>query len=115
MEQVVLHASDDAAESGDVAAEHAVEVHAPQFVRDADGRAQDLEEQAVVARMLAEFLVDQPQMARDLTDGRRRARRAPSEFCSSTTNTSSSADGKRVEHVLARDLEIIVADLEARH
>ena len=63
VEQVVLHAPDDAAEGRDVAAEHAVEVHAPQLVRDARGRPQDLEEQAVVARVLAEFLVDQPQVA----------------------------------------------------
>ena len=38
VEQVVLHAADDAAERRDVAAEHAVGVHAPQLVRDA-GRA----------------------------------------------------------------------------
>ena len=71
VEQVVLHAADDAAESRDVAAEHAVEVHAPELVRDAGGRAQDLEEQAMVARVLAELLVDQPQARGDEADGAR--------------------------------------------
>ena len=71
VEQVVLHAADDAAEGGDVAAEHAVQVHAPELVRDAGGRAQDLEEQAVIARVLAEFLVDEPQALGDEPDGAR--------------------------------------------
>ena len=62
---------DDAAEGRDVAAEHAVEVHAAQLVRDADRRAQDLEEQPVIARVLAELLVDQPQVPAERADGRR--------------------------------------------
>ncbi len=36
MEQIVLHATDDAAECRDVAAEHAICVHASQLVRDAE-------------------------------------------------------------------------------
>ena len=64
MEQVVLHAADDAAEGRDVAAQHAIEVHAPQLVRHAGGRAQEVEEQPVIARVLAELLVDQPQVTR---------------------------------------------------
>ena len=71
VEKVVLHAADDAAEGGDVAAEHAIEIHAPELVRDACGRAQDLEEQPVVAGVLAEFLVDEPQALRDQADGAR--------------------------------------------
>ncbi len=70
MEQVVLHAPDDAAEGRDVAAQHAVGVHAPQLVRHAGRRAQDLEEQAVIARVLAELLVDEPQVLADGADGR---------------------------------------------
>ena len=70
VEQVVLHAADDAAEGRDVAAEHAVGIHAPQFVRHARGRAQDLQEQPVIARVLAELLVDQPQVLVDGADGR---------------------------------------------
>ena len=54
-----LHAPDDAAEGRDVAAEHAVEIHAPQLVRHALGRAHEIEEQPVVARVLAEFLEDE--------------------------------------------------------
>ena len=65
VEQVVLHAADDAAEGGDVAAEHAVVVHAAQLVGDAGGRAQDLEEEAMVARVLAELLVDEPEVLDD--------------------------------------------------
>jgi hypothetical protein len=69
VEQVVLHAADDASEGGDVPAQHAVGVHAPQLVRHARGRAQDFEEQPMVARVLAEFLVDEPQVAVDRADG----------------------------------------------
>ena len=44
-------------------AEHAVGVHAPQLVRHADRRAQDLQEQPVMARVLPELLIDQPEAA----------------------------------------------------
>ena len=77
-------------------------------------RAQDLEEQAVVARVLAELLVDEPQIAG------RRARmveaRTPftSGFCCSTTNSSSSADGVRANTSSFDGFEVVVADLEAR-
>ena len=71
VEQVVLHAADDPAECGDIAAQHAIEVHAPELVRDPGRRPQDLEEQAVIARVLAEFLVDQPEMLGDEADGPR--------------------------------------------
>ena len=63
VEQVVLHAPDDAAERGHVAAEHAVEIHAAQFVGDAGRGPQDLQEQPVIARILAELVVDQVQAA----------------------------------------------------
>ena len=69
VEQVVLHAADDATERGDVAAEHAVGVHAAQLVGHAGRRAQDFQEQAMVARVLAEFLVDEPQVLVDGADG----------------------------------------------
>ena len=50
VEQVVLHLADDAAEVRQVAAQDAGLVHAPQRVRDALRRLQDLQEQrAVVA------------------------------------------------------------------
>ena len=69
MEQVVLHAADDATKRGDIAAQHSVGVHAPQLVRHPGRRTQDFEEQAMVARVLAEFLVDQPQIFVDRPDG----------------------------------------------
>src|SRR5690606_18565838 len=68
VKQVVLHAPDDAPERGYVAPEHAVEVHAAQLVRDADRRAQDLEEKPVIARMLTELLVDVPEVSGELTN-----------------------------------------------
>ncbi len=71
VEQVVLHAADDAPEGGDVAAEHAVQVHAPELVGDSGRGPQDLEEQAVVARVLAELLVDEPEIVVDQADGAR--------------------------------------------
>ena len=49
---------------GHVEAEDAVQVHPPQLVGDAFRRAQDLEEQAMIARILPELLVDQVQVAR---------------------------------------------------
>ena len=113
VEQVVLHAADDAAERRNVAAEHAVQVHAPQLVRDADRRAQDLEEQAVIARMLAELLVDQPQVPRQLADGRG-AHAADLRVLLDDDEQLEQRRRIAVEDVVAGDLEVVVADLEAR-
>ena len=71
VEQIVLHPADDAAERRNVEPEHAVGVHALQRARDALRCAQDVEEQPVVARVLAELFVDEPQV---LLDERDRAR-----------------------------------------
>ena len=71
VEQIVLHPADDAAERRNVEPEHAVGVHALQRARDALRCAQDVEEQPVVARVLAKLLVDEPQV---LLDERDRAR-----------------------------------------
>ena len=65
VEEIVLHAADDAAETRDVQAQHAVQVHSPEFVRHAFRRTQDRQEQAMIARILPEFLVDQVQVALD--------------------------------------------------
>ena len=59
VEQVVLHAPDDPAEGRQVQAEHAVEIHAAQFVGHALGCPQDRQEQPVIARVLPELLVDE--------------------------------------------------------
>ena len=113
VEEVVLHAPDDAAEGRDVAAEHAVEVHAPELVRDAERRAQDVEEQPVMARVLAELLVDEPQVRG--RPGGSSAARTPRicGFCCISRKSSSSAEGLRANTSSWRDLEVVVADLEA--
>ena len=114
MEQVVLHAADDAAERRNVAAEHAVQVHAPQLVRHAGRRAQDVEEQAVIARMLAELFVDQPQVPRQLS-GSSRARTPRDRRVLLEDDEQLEQRGRvAVEDVVVRDLEVVVADLEAR-
>ena len=63
MKEVVLHAADDAAKGGDVAAKHAIAVHAPQFVRYTFLGAQDLEKKPMVARVLSEPVIDEVQAA----------------------------------------------------
>ena len=68
MEQVVLHAPHDAAKRRDVEAENAIQVHAPQLVRDTFRRSENRQEQAVVPRVLPKFLVDQVQVAFDQAD-----------------------------------------------
>ncbi len=76
-------------------------------------RAQDLEEQPVIARMLAELLVDQPQMARQLTDGRG-AHAADRRVLRDDDEQLEHRGRVAVEDVVARDLDVVVADLEAR-
>jgi hypothetical protein len=111
MEEVVLHAADDAAKCRDVAAEHAIEVHAPQFVRDARGRAQDLEEQPVIARVLAELLVDEPQALGNEPDGAGAHAAKPRVLLQ---NDEELQERRRVtrENVLGYRLDAIVALLE---
>ena len=113
MEQVVLHAPDDAPECRDVAPQHAVGVHAPQLVRDAHRRAQDLEEQAVMARVLAELLVDEPQIARHRAHGRG-AHAAQSLVLLQQHEQLQQRCGRALEHLLADRFEGAVAHLEAR-
>ena len=113
MEQVVLHAPDDAPECRDVAPEHAVGVHAPQFVRDAHRRAQDLEEQAVMARVLAELLIDQPQVAGHRAHGRG-AHAADLRVLLQQNEQLQQRRRRAREHLLADRLERAVAHLEVR-
>ena len=68
MEEVILHAAYDSAERGYVKPEYPVQVHAAQFVGYAFRRTQNRQEQPVVARVLAELLVDQVQVAPDEAD-----------------------------------------------
>jgi hypothetical protein len=113
VEQVVLHAADHAPEGRDVAAQHAVVVHAPQLVRHAARGAQDLQKQAVVARILAELLVDQPQIARHGADGAG-AHAADLRILLQQHEQLEQRRGQAREHVLIDRLEIVVAHLKAR-
>ena len=113
VEQVVLHAADDAAEGRDVAAEHAVGVHAPQLVRHARRRAQDLEEQAMVARVLAELLVDQPQILVDRADGRG-AHALHVRVLLQHHEDLEQRRRRAREQLLVHRFEVVVAHLEAR-
>ena len=69
VEEIVLHATDDAPKRGDVAPEHTIRVHAAQFVRDACGCPQDFEKEAMVLWVLPELFVDQPEILDDGADG----------------------------------------------
>ncbi len=68
VKQVVLHATDNTAECWNVEAEHTIEIHAPEFVRNALRRPQDGEEQPVIARVQAKLVVDQVEVALDEAD-----------------------------------------------
>ena len=65
VEQVVLHASDDAAERGYVEAEHAVNVHPTEAVCNARWCPQNGQEQSVVTRVLSKLFIDQIQIPFD--------------------------------------------------
>ena len=65
----MLHLADDAAEGRQVGAEHAVGVHAPEFVGDPARLAQDFHEQAATGEVAAEFDVDAAQVRAHQTDG----------------------------------------------
>ena len=113
VEQIVLHAADDAAERRDVEPQHAVGVHALQRAGDALRRAQDVEEQAVVARVLAELLVDEPEM---LFDERDRARVDAAQIEVLLEQQEYFEQRRRLarEHLIVGGLEVAVAALEAR-
>jgi hypothetical protein len=59
MKEVVLHAPDNATERRNVKAQDPVKVHAPEFVCNARRFAQDGKEQAVIAGILSELVVNQ--------------------------------------------------------
>ncbi len=113
VEQVVLHAPDHAPERGDIAAEHAVEIHAAQLVRDADRCAQDLHEQAMVARVLPEFLVDERDVRADQAD-RLGAHAAQLRVLLQEHEQLQQRRRIAREHLRVRDFQVIVADLKAR-
>ena len=69
VEQVVLHLPDDMAELGQVAAEDAVAVHATQVAVNAHFALEQLDEQAGVADIVAERIVDQVAVLTQQADG----------------------------------------------
>ena len=113
VEQVVLHAPDDAPERRNVASQHAVGVHAAQLVGDPDRRAQDLEKQPVVARVLTELLVDQPQVLRHRAH-RRGAHAADVGVLLQEHEQLEQRRRSAREYLLVHCLERAVAHLEAR-
>ena len=112
MKEVVLHAADDAAKGGDVAAEYAIAVHAPQFVRDAFLGAQDLQEQAMVARILPEPVVDQVQAAPYQRNGSG-AHALQFRVLLQDQEEFQQCRRRAVENIIGGDLQEAVADLEA--
>jgi hypothetical protein len=113
VEEIVLHAPDDSPEGGDVTAEDAVQVHAPQFMRDADGCAQNLHEQAVMPGVLPKLFVDEPHMRADQAN-RFRAHAAQLRMLLQEHEQFQQCRGEAGEHLGMRDFQIIVSDLEAR-
>jgi len=71
VEEVVLHAANDAPERRNVESEDAVQVHAAKWGGHALGGTQNCQEQAMVARILPEFVVDQMKVALDESYGER--------------------------------------------
>ena len=70
MKKIVLHASHDSPEWWYVTPQHAVEVHAPQFVGYARRGSQDLQEKPVIPGVLAKLVIDQMQAALERVDCR---------------------------------------------
>ena len=112
MEQVVLHAADDAAERRDVEPQHAIQVHAPQLVGYPFRRTQDRQEQAVITRVLPEFVVDEVEVALDQAD---RERADAADFLVLLQDQEQLEQGGRIapEDVVVHGLEKAVLNLEA--
>ena len=111
VEQVVLHQPDHRAERRQVGGEHAVAVHASQFVGDALRLTQDLHEQAARTHVGAERVVDQVAVTAHQADGRRAH---PLQFRVLLHQQEQLEQRERValEHVVADRLEKAVAHLE---
>ena len=69
VEQVVLHQAGNVLEDRQVGSKHAIDVHAPQLVRDPRRLPDDLHEQAAAADVVPEFVIDQVAVAADGADG----------------------------------------------
>ena len=111
VEQVVLHLPDDMTELGKVAAEDSVAIHPTQVAMDTFLALEQLDEQAGVADVAAELVVDQMPMVAQQADG----------FGAHTLNPRvlrqqhedlEDGEGRAFEYRVVGDLQIVVAHQE---
>ncbi len=112
MEQVVLHLPDDMAELRQVAAEDAVAVHPPQVAVDTLAALEQLDEQAGVADVVAELVVDQVSAVAQQANG---VGAHALDFRVLGHQHEDFQEGERgaLEDVRVRHLDVAVAQLEA--
>ena len=112
VEQVVLHLPDDMAELRQVAAEDAVAVHPAQVAVNALRRLEQLDEQAGVADVAAEVVVDQVAAVAQQANGVG-AHALDLGVLGHQHEDFEDGEGGALEHALAGHLDVAVADLEA--
>ena len=112
VEQVVLHLPNDMAELRQITAENAVAVHPPQVAVNAFLALEQFDEQAGVADVLAELVVDQVAAVTQQADA---VGTYPFDFRVLRHQHEDFDDGEggALEHVRVGDLDIAVAHLEA--
>lgn len=112
MEQVVLHLPDDMAELRQVATEDAVAVHPPQVAVDTLAALEQLDEQAGVADVVAELVVDQVSAVAQQANG---VGAHALDFRVLGHQHEDFQEGERgaLEDVRVRHLDVAVAQLEA--
>ncbi|MCY1286403.1 hypothetical protein D9M70_353720 [compost metagenome] len=108
----MLHLPDDLAEFRQVQAEDAVAVHPPQVAVDALGRLEQLDEQAGVADVLAEVVVDQVAAVAQQADGVR-AHALDLRVLGHQHEDFQHGEGGALEDVGVGHLDVAVAQLEA--
>jgi hypothetical protein len=113
VEQVVLHLPDDKAELRQVTPEDAVAVHPPQVAVDADLALEQLDEQAGVANVVAEIVVDQVTVFAQQANG---VGAHALDFRLLGHQHEDLQHGERgaAEHVVVARLDVAVVQLEAR-
>ncbi len=113
VEQVVLHLPDDAAELRQIAPENAVAVHPSQVAVNPFGAAQQLHEQAGVADITAEVIIDQVPVLTQQTDGVG-AHPADLPVLGHQQEDLHQREGGALEHLRMGHLDIVVAHLKTR-
>ncbi|MNO75850.1 hypothetical protein D3C76_669130 [compost metagenome] len=112
VEQVVLHLSDDLTEFRQVQAENAVAVHPPQVAVDAFLALEQLDEQAGVADVVAEVVVDQVAAVAQQADGVG-AYALDGGVLRQQHEDFHQRERRALEHVRVSDFQVAVAQLEA--